>query len=256
LQKLLDQIPDVRAKGPRSAELSTWEKNAKIILADFYGEQSRTFREFNGISFGPGQYYPGQPQSDFTKALTSGLDKATGFLQSRVGDLAEQIKGAQPAAEPFAARAVEVTRNVFLVHGHDLGTAETIARFLEKLELNAIVLREKPDEGRTIIEKFEAHSDDVHCAVVILTADDTGSSRATPEQTEFRARQNVILELGFFVGKLGRNRTFALVQEGVTLPSDFHGVIYIPLDDGGWRLRLVRELKAAGLEVDANKAFE
>jgi hypothetical protein len=67
--------------------------------------------------------------------------------------------------------------------------------------------------------------------------------------------QNVILEFGFFVGKLGRQRTFALVEKGVALPCDMHGLIYISLDDGQWRLHLVRELKAAGLQVDANQAF-
>jgi predicted nucleotide-binding protein len=95
----------------------------------------------------------------------------------------------------------------------------------------------------------------VSCAVVILTADDIASPRTEPDKKEFRARQNVVLELGFFVGNLGRHRTFALVEKGVTLPSDVHGVVYIPIDDGEWRLRLVRELKAAGLDVDANCAF-
>jgi predicted nucleotide-binding protein len=106
-----------------------------------------------------------------------------------------------------------------------------------------------------VIEKFETHSSDVHCAVVLLTADDIASAKANPDKQELRARQNVILELGFFVGTLGRDHTFALVEKGLTLPSDINGLIYIPLDDGEWRIRLVKELKAAGLDVDANKAF-
>jgi predicted nucleotide-binding protein len=129
------------------------------------------------------------------------------------------------------------------------------ARFLGKLDLEPVILHEQADQGKTIIEKFEAHAADVQCAVVILTTDDIASSKANPEQKELRARQNVILELGFFVGKLGRERTFALVEKGVSLPSDIHGVVYIPLDNGDWRLRLVKELKAAGLQVDANRAF-
>jgi predicted nucleotide-binding protein len=141
------------------------------------------------------------------------------------------------------------------VHGPDHGIKETVARFLGKLDLDPIILHEQADQGKTIIEKFEAHSADVQCAVVILTADDVANAKATPEQREMRARQNVILELGFFVGKLGRQRTFALVEKGVALPSDISGLVYIPLDDGEWRLRLVKELKAAGLKVDANHAF-
>jgi predicted nucleotide-binding protein len=76
-----------------------------------------------------------------------------------------------------------------------------------------------------------------------------------PTKQEQRARQNVILEFGFFVGRLGRKQTFALVEKGVTLPSDIDGLVYIPMDEGHWRLRLVKELKAAGLDVDANLAI-
>jgi predicted nucleotide-binding protein len=90
---------------------------------------------------------------------------------------------------------------------------------------------------------------------VILTGDDVGYSKTTPEEKESRARQNVILELGYFVGKLGRDHTFALVEKAITLPSDIHGVVYIHLDDGHWSLLLAKELKAAGLEVDLNRVL-
>lgn len=109
--------------------------------------------------------------------------------------------------------------------------------------------------GRTIIEKFEEHAEDALCAVAILTADDIATAKANPVDKEFRARQNVILELGFFVGRLGRRKTFALVESGVTLPSDIHGLIYIPLEREDWQLRLIREFRAVGIEVDANLAF-
>ena len=141
------------------------------------------------------------------------------------------------------------------MHGHDHGHKETVARFLGKLDLEPIILHEQADRGKTVIEKFEAHAADVRCAVVILTADDVAYSKTNPEQKELRARQNVILELGYFVGKLGRAQTFALVEKEVALPSDIHGVVYIRLDDGAWRLHLVKELKAAGLDVDANRAL-
>jgi predicted nucleotide-binding protein len=91
--------------------------------------------------------------------------------------------------------------------------------------------------------------------VITLTADDIASSKTTPEQKKLRARQNVILELGFFVGRLGRERTFALIEKGVTLPSDIYAIVYIPLENEEWRMRLVREFKAVGLQVDANRAF-
>jgi predicted nucleotide-binding protein len=141
------------------------------------------------------------------------------------------------------------------VHGHDDGALQAVARFLENLELEAIVLREQPDEGRTIIEKFEHHASEVAFAVVLLTPDDVGGA-AISEQQSARARQNVIFELGYFVGKLGRGRACLLRKGEVEIPSDLYGVIYSNLDpEDGWKLKLVRELKAAKLEFDANKVW-
>lgn len=254
LQKLLEQIPEIRSAGHHSPMLSTWQRNVKIVLSELSGENSLVFREFDGIWFYPGFTYRGQPESEITKAFNSGLDQAKGFLESRVEDLRERVgSGGIALSASFSSSRHSDCRRVFVVHGHDHGSKETVARFLGKLDLDPVVLHEQPDQGKTIIEKFETHSEDVACAVVILTADDIASSKATPEQKELQARQNVILELGFFVGKLGRGRTFVLVEREVALPSDIHGVVYIPLDNGEWRLRLVKELKAAGLSVDANR---
>ena len=255
LQRLFEQIPEIRSSGHGSAALKTWEKNIKIVLAELYGESSLVFKEFDGIWFDPGQYYQGQPESDFVRAFSSGIDQAAGFLESRIGDLREVVEPANAGTRAPSVTPDPDGRRIFVVHGHAHGHKETVARFLAKLDLEPIILHEQADQGKTLIEKFEVYAAGVQCAVVILTADDIASSKANPEQKELRARQNVILELGFFVGKLGRERTFALVEKGVTLPSDIHGVVYIPLDNEEWRLRLVKELKAAGLQLDANRAF-
>jgi len=139
---------------------------------------------------------------------------------------------------------------VFVVHGHDHGTKETAARFLEKLGLETIVLHEKANEGRTVIEKFEAYAD-VGFAVVLLTPDDVGSATADRENQAPRARQNVILELGYFTGKLGRNKVCGLFKKGVEVPSDFHGVLFIELDDpGAWKAKLAQELVQASMKIN------
>jgi predicted nucleotide-binding protein len=144
---------------------------------------------------------------------------------------------------------------VFLVHGHDEGTIQEAARWLERFALRVTILREEPNAGRTIIEKFIDFSDVVF-AVVLLTGDDRGGPLKTPYDAQrLRARQNVILELGFFLGKLGRKRVCALYQQDVEIPSDYDGVLFVPIDSSGaWRLALARELKAAGLDIDLNKA--
>jgi len=144
---------------------------------------------------------------------------------------------------------------VFLVHGHDEAVIHETARFLGKLMLDVKILREQPNSGRTIIEKFIDHSD-VAYAVVLLTGDDRGGKANDKfEDQKLRARQNVILELGFFLGKLERKRVCVLYQDGVDIPSDYNGVLFIPLDkNGAWRFQLARELKVAGLNIDMNNA--
>ncbi len=145
---------------------------------------------------------------------------------------------------------------VFIVHGHENVMKLAVARSIEKLGFEAVILHEQPNEGRTIIEKFESSSD-VGFAVVLLSPDDFGYSKDDkPENANLRSRQNVILELGYFLGKLGRNHVVALFMPQINfeMPSDFSGVLYIPFDDAGrWQFDLVKELKACGYTVDANK---
>ncbi len=145
-------------------------------------------------------------------------------------------------------------RRVFIVHGHDDALKNAVARVVDRLGLEPIILHEQPNKGRTIIEKFLAYSD-VGFAIVLLTPDDTGGKTGIPPDTlRPRARQNVILELGFFLGRLGRDRVAALYDPSVEMPSDYSGVLFFPYDDQGvWALHLAKEMKAVGLPADLNK---
>jgi len=145
------------------------------------------------------------------------------------------------------------SKKVFIVHGHDDGARETLARFLERIELEPIILHEQANQGKTVIEKVEANSD-VGFAVVLLTPDDEGCVKGgTPEP---RARQNVLLELGYFIGRLGREKVCALKRGNLELPSDFAGVVWESMDtSGGWKQALARELEAAGHRIDWNKVM-
>lgn len=144
---------------------------------------------------------------------------------------------------------------VFLVHGHNDGAKYTVAHFLTQLNLNPVILHDQPNNGRTIIEKFEKHAR-VPLAIVLMTADDLGSSTENPDARESRARQNVVFELGFFVGRLGRGGVVALKEESVTVPSDISGVLYIDFDAAGaWRLKLAKEIRNSGLAVDLNRVI-
>lgn len=151
----------------------------------------------------------------------------------------------------FKSANTKNKKNVFIVHGHNEEIKEKVARTLEKLKLNPVILHEQSDEGLTVIEKFEKHSN-VDFAIILLTYDDYGNVKSNEEKNK-RARQNVILELGYFIGKLGRSKVMPLYEKGVELPSDISGVLYTIIDDSeNWKFRLVKELKVSGYSVDAN----
>ena len=143
------------------------------------------------------------------------------------------------------------SREIFVVHGHDEAMKQSVGqRMLEKLDLKPIILDERPNNGRTIIEKFEAHSASVGFAIVLLTADDVGG--ADKDALEPRAPKRHF-RVGVFMGKLERKRVCVLQKPDVKFPSDIHGLVWIGFDDAsGWKLKLASEIKASGIEVDLN----
>jgi predicted nucleotide-binding protein len=130
---------------------------------------------------------------------------------------------------------------VFVVHGHDGAPKAEVARFIEKLGFEAIILHERPNKGRALITKFREESDGAGFAVVLMTPDDVGKAKDAPD-VKSRARQNVVFELGFFIGKIGPERVAALVRGNIELPSDFDGVVYISLDKEDWKTKLGAEV--------------
>lgn len=186
----------------------------------------------------------------------------------KLRSILERIPLFQESSNPHESQILhqmpmrQTLTKVFIVHGHDGELKQSAARLLQLLDLEPIILAEQPDGGKTIIEKFEAHSD-VWFAVVLLTPDDVGASKLDfqnddKDKLHGRARQNVILELGYFIGKLGRANVCVLHKGDIELPSDVLGILYTPVDTGeGWRLKLGRELKVAGntvgINIDLNK---
>lgn len=165
---------------------------------------------------------------------------------------------------PLASEQVNQARvalpdanSVFLVHGHDEAAVQAVARFVERLGIIPVILHEQINRGMTVIEKFEEFANRAGFAIVIMTPDDQAHAASAPRKKMFRPRQNVVLELGYFAAKLGRNRTFVLKKGDLELPSDLLGLVYEPMDTAdGWKLRLARELRNAGFSVDLNRALE
>lgn len=149
---------------------------------------------------------------------------------------------------------IPLSNKIFIVHGHDNGAKSEVARFLEKIGFEAIILHEQANQGKTIIEKIDAYGN-VGFAVVLLTPDDEGCTKG--ESLSPRARQNVILELGYFIGRLGRDKVCALKKGDVEIPSDFMGVVWENMDqNGAWKQSLAREFNAAGHKIDWNSVMQ
>ncbi|MEZ9190002.1 MULTISPECIES: TIR domain-containing protein [Vibrio] len=144
---------------------------------------------------------------------------------------------------------------VFIVHGHDGGAKERTARFIEKLGFEAIILHEQASKGMTIIEKIDKYSNEVGFGIVLYTPDDMGNVKTEAEAGELkhRARQNVVFEHGFLIGKLGRKNVAPLVEGAIELPNDISGVVYI--SDNDWQADIAKEMKSAGYDIDFNKLF-
>jgi hypothetical protein len=159
----------------------------------------------------------------------------------------ESITSSGKHGDPYPA--VSITAPIFVVHRHDNALLHEVVRVLERATSREVtVLHEQPNRGRTLLEKFEAHAQVASYAVVVLTADDIGG--AVGHEPKPRGRQNVIFELGFFFGKLGRERVCVLLGEGVEQPSDITGLVYVAADaSGSWKYKLGRELQAAGIHV-------
>lgn len=149
------------------------------------------------------------------------------------------------------------TKKVFVVHGRDEVAKTTLELFILEMGLEPIVLHRQADEGLTLIEKFEKHSD-VGYAFILLTPDEVAYLATEDEladserKKERRARPNVIFEFGFFVGKLGRARVCCLYTGEVTLPSDLNGLVYkryvANVEEVG--ISIQRDLKAAGYALN------
>lgn len=260
LDRAIRQITEIKRKGRKSPDFKKWKRDTEIAICYVFGESSRHLNDFSKISYHLGIATDSTPESDYEEAFQRGLESAQAILQSMIQEVQEywdeeeNIKK-QETGIPFEGNKAQREKDVFIIHGHDEGLKDALARFLLKIGLNPIILHEQANEGKTIIEKFEANAT-VSYAIGLFTPDDIGGNSKSPGNLQPRARQNVVFEFGFFIGKLGRKNVTALYKDGVELPSDYSGVVYVPVDAAGsWKFLLVKELKSVGFDIDANKAL-
>lgn len=214
------------------------ELGLKLLLIQKFGQEPEEV-----MNFGHDYFWTG------SRKVMSGV---TSVINQIIIPFARDYKAYIEAEGKVEVRLVlPVSNKVFIVHGHDGEARESVARFVSSIGLTPIILNEQANQGKTVIEKVEANSD-VGFAVVLLTPDDMGRSNSE-RKLEPRVRQNVLLELGYFIARLGRPKVCALKKGTVSIPSDFAGVVWEAMEGEGWKLRLARELKAAGYEVDASR---
>jgi predicted nucleotide-binding protein len=247
IELLQTQIAE--ANNGRPADFESWKRKTATVLRMAFGEGTQHLKDFDGLRFGPGVWFSGMPDTAFDSAREEDVRSVMAILEAAVFEL--EHSGSSSEKKNDGDWAV---KGIFIVHGHDNATKHEVARVVQRLTgEEATILHEQASEGRTLIEKFEAHAAGKAFAVIIMTADDVGRAKAAREDNH-RGRQNVVFEFGFFVGALGRRRVALLHEEGVELPSDLHGLVYIPLDSGGgWHAKLGKELLAAGIDVDLNR---
>ncbi len=170
--------------------------------------------------------------------------------------LAQEIPAAIPPAGRPEDFRLTVRQQVFVVHGYDTLMRDQVVFALQKIGLEPILSDIGHNQGKTLVQKFRDYPY-VSFAAVLLSSDDLGRHRdQSPESVRQRARQNVIFQLGFLIGKLGRDRVFVLYPEekNFEIPTNYFDVLYTPCDKHGrWQFDLLRTLKNCGFTIDANK---
>ena len=230
-----------------SPEFKAWKMKSERFLIKKYGEGSHEAKDFLSTKFGLMFLTGSTPHSDWVNACHNGIRSSIAVFETYL----EELSDASDTPQSVRQEQNYKMDKVFLVHGHNGELKESVARIIEKQGIEAIILSEKANQGRTIIEKFEDYSN-VGGAICLFTADDIGNAKTVGEHNP-RARQNVVFETGYFMGRLGRNHIVILADQGVEMPSDLSGVVYMNTEN--WQANLLKELKVMGYTVDFKKLF-
>jgi predicted nucleotide-binding protein len=248
LNSVLEEL-DLLKFGDETARDALTKRTA-MLLRRICGERSHYVADLGRIDFHP----TWAPASEDEKR--SSWNSAVGRVRNLINTIKEEIDlfdAGGDAAQPVEVPHSSTSGSIFIVHGHDEELKQSVARTIERLGFHPLILHEKPNKGRTIIEKFDDYSK-VGFAVVLLSADDAVRGKNGAEDS-YRARQNVMFEMGFFLGRLGREKVVAVYKphEYFEMPSDYSGVLFVEYDkDGAWRYKLAKELKACGYTVNVD----
>jgi predicted nucleotide-binding protein len=220
-----------------NANMQAWIAESEDFLLTNYGRDSAPWRIYERFER---RKLDGNYAEVFEKEKTIIVSALTSCLRIAPKN---DLKG------HILTKELDLTK-VFIVHGHDELLKNEIARFIEKLNLEPIILHEQASSGKTIIEKIEEYSN-VGFGIALYTPCDVGDKKSEKIELKPRARQNVVFEHGFLIGKIGRENVCALVKGQLEKPNDISGVVYISTDEE-WRLSLAKEMRNSGYQIDMN----
>ena len=225
------------------------QKRIELFIKRVYGTDSEYLDHLQSIPF-QNYGYDSESLEENKKTWNEGKKFYKNICEVFIEEIAKFDDQTNDLVKPSELHVI--SNKIFVVHGHDDEMLYAVESFILTIEKEPIILRKQPNKGRTIIEKFEDYSD-VDFAIVLFSPDDEGRAK-TEDKFKPRPRQNVVFELGFFIGKLGRNKVVVLHRTitDFEMLSDFTGVLFEPYETG-WELKIARELKSAGCEIDLNK---
>jgi predicted nucleotide-binding protein len=252
-------------------ELTGLEASIERTISRIFGENTPDYERYKAAAQVKAVFHAattGYPaMQHYREQITSRIQNSKHLLQEAIRglqeDVADQEAMSEPVDPPYAIAKTALSQTgsghpgnkVFLVHGRDDATKNEVALFLRTIGLDPIILHLLANGGRHLLTKFREEAEGAAFAVVLMTPDDEGNIAGASDRQP-RARQNVVFELGFFIGKLGSASVAALLKGDVEKPSDFDGIAYIPFDAGSrWKTDLARELHHAKVPFDPAKAF-
>jgi predicted nucleotide-binding protein len=237
-------------------DFHSWRAEADMVLRMVMGELNNLYFQFRNVRYRPGVVVGG---TNTAAHKEQGVLEAVSLLKAAKRELELREEQSQGALAAEVEDLIDVSDKgetgdvgrIFIVHGHDDAKKFELARFLKGLTSHdPVILHEQPNKGAVLIEKLEASAARTGFAVVLLTGDDLGRAKAVKKDKP-RGRQNVVFELGFFIGAFGRTNVAVLKEDGVEEPGDVTGLVYTPLDaNGAWKTALAKEIQEAGIPVD------
>ena len=260
---IVSQIDELIELGKEALAKEHKSPPAGVIMGDYLdGENYKAFKSKTKMF--TDRFLSEHPlYQDITKSLSSWYSiSATENIIQHLNTIKQDVFFLEAFDEvPDKQNDVETTINntegkskkVFIVHGHDTSALDTVALFLYQIGCEPLIIKNEASGGLALIDKIEQYAEEAVFAIVLYTACDEGRLK---ESSEFknRARQNVVFEHGYLIAKLKRKNVVALVEHGVETPGDVQGVVYVSMSADDWRQQIIKEMLAAGMEVDVTKA--